>query len=492
MTTILSRLDRWVGSRRKEAGVATAGALAVAFMSASVILPRSARQWPTAEARVQPFVETIVETGTIATQRMALYSSSVTAAPAKIVEIVPEGQVVQAGDVLFRLDAAPFERTLLGEQAALRQAQAEFTRAVEEARLELFRLQGNLDAATQLFANAERSLANEKSGKGQLAVIEAGIAVAEADRALTKAQTDVDDLKPLLSERFITAAEFERAERALKSAEDQKRLLAARRDSVVGFERPAAMSKAEAELHSAREGITREGDAAEARTAQRRAVIGAARNRVQELETRIAGLTDQIDRATVRAQGPGLVVYKDIFFANDRRKPQVGDEVSPNQPIVALPDSSQFTVETRVREIDLHKVASNQVVRVRVDAYPDLRLTASVVRVGVLAQEDAARTGTKFFALTVSLTSADARLRTGMTARVEIEVSSQPRAIAVPVQALFEQDGVRYVVVAPDGRPERRPVVVTAENESLAAIAAGVAAGDIVLLVDPTAPVAAR
>src|SRR5207244_1600129 len=125
------------------------------------VLPRSTPEWPTAEARVQRFVETIVETGTIATQRMALYSSSVTAAPAKIVEIAPEGQVVQSGDVLFRLDATPFERTLLVEQAALRQAEAELTRAVEEARLELFRVQGDFDAATQKVANAERGLANE-------------------------------------------------------------------------------------------------------------------------------------------------------------------------------------------------------------------------------------------------------------------------------------------------------------------------------------------
>ena len=490
--TFLSRLDRWVGPHRAKAGFATAGALAVAFMSAMVVLPRPAPEWPTATVRIQPFVETIVEVGTVATEHMALYASTVTGASAKIVEIVPEGQVVQTGDILFRLDAAGFERTLIGEQAALRQAQAEVTRSVEETRLELFRLQGDFDAATQLFANAERSLANEKGGKGQLAVIEASTAFAEAERNLKKAQTDVDDLKPLLADRFITAAEFEHAERALRSAEDQRQLAAARRDSVIGFERPSATSKAEAEVNSAREGLLREGESAQARVAQRRAVVGAARNRVDELNARIAGLTDQIDRATVRAKGPGLVVYRDLFFANERRKPQVGDEVFPSQPIIALPDAAQFIVETRIREIDLHKIGRDQIVRVRVDAYPDLRLAASVARVGVLAQEDAGRTGTKFFPLTVRLASADARLRTGMTARVEIQVSSLPRAVAVPVQALFEQDGVRYVVLAPHGRPERRPVVVAGENESVAAIATGLVAGDTVLLVDPTALPTAR
>ena len=486
MTSLLNRLDRWLGPRRTEAGIATVGAVAVAFAGASVIHPRSASEWPTAIARVQPFLETIVETGTIATLHMALYSSTVTAASAKIVEMVPEGQVVQSGDVLFRLDAAPFERTLLGEQAALRQAEAEWTRAVEEARLELFRIEGDFDAAAQLVANAERGLANEKSGKGQLAVIEAEAAFAESERNLTRAQSDDDDLKPLLEERFITVAEFERAERALKSAEDQKRLAAARRDSVVGFERPAATSRAEAEVNSSREHSIREVESAKARAAQRRATIGAARNRVEEIKARMAGLTDQIDRATVRAQGPGLVVYRDLFFANDRRKPQVGDDVFPNQPIIALPDSSQLIVDTHIREIDLHKVDAKQKVHVRIDAYPELQLTGTVAFIGALAQSDAALAGTKLFPVTVTLSTADARLRTGMSARVEIEVLSLPAAVVVPAQAVFDDNGERYVVVARNGRAERRPVTLAAESESLAALADGVKVGDVVLLVDPT------
>jgi multidrug efflux pump subunit AcrA (membrane-fusion protein) len=73
-----------------------------------------------------------------------------------------------------------------------------------------------------------------------------------------------------------------------------------------------------------------------------------------------------------------------------------------------------------------------------------------------------------------------------MTARVEIEVSSMPAAVVVPAQAVFEENGARYVVVARNGRAERRPVTLVAESESLAAVADGVKAGDVVLLVDPT------
>ena len=294
--------------------------------------------------------------------------------------------------------------------------------------------------------------------------------------------------KPLLEEKFITRAEFERAEQALSRAEDQARLAASRRDSLVRYERPAAASRAESELNAAREGLTRQGEVVSARAAQRRAVLEVTKNHVEEVRARIAFFTDQIDRATIRAQGPGLVVYRDLFFGSDRRKPQVGDEVFPNQPIIALPDSSQLVVETRVREIDLHKVSAAQPVQVRVDAYPDLRLTAAVGAVGALAQEDPARAGAKFFPLTVQLTSSDPRLRTGMTATVEIEVSALPSAIVVPVEAVFDDHGQRYLVVLRNGRAERRPVKLAAENDSMAAIAEGVQAGDAVLLVDPTVP----
>ena len=75
---------------------------------------------------------------------------------------------------------------------------------------------------------------------------------------------------------------------------------------------------------------------------------------------------------------PGIVVYKEVFFGSEQRKPQVGDQVWANQPLIILPDISRMVVETKVRETDIHKVERNQKVGVRVEAYPDLRLTGAV------------------------------------------------------------------------------------------------------------------
>ena len=93
----------------------------------------------------------------------------------------------------------------------------------------------------------------------------------------------------------------------------------------------------------------------------------------------------QLLRCEVRAEVPGIVVYKEVFFGSEQRKPQVGDQVWANQPLIILPDISRVVVETKVRETDIHKVEKNQRVSIKVEAYPDLALTGEVTLVGTLA-----------------------------------------------------------------------------------------------------------
>jgi HlyD family secretion protein len=477
----------FIRGRRREAGIATAGVVMAALVAGTLALRETTGKWPAATARTGPFTESIVETGTLGAQRLMLYSSTIPGAAAKLVEIAPEGQVVRAGSVLARFDTAVFEQNRVREVAAQRQAEAELVRVREAVRIESLSAEDDFDDVRQEVGKAESGLANQISGRGAVSVVEAEAASADATRELAQARTTFEDMQLLLADGFVTRAEFDRAEQALRRAEDRLRLAAARLTALVTYERPAATSQARSELNAARGALERQSQAAAARDAARRAALAQVASRVDEIKARIAILDDQIARATVRAEGPGLVVHRELFFGTDQRKPQVGDEVFPNQALIALPDSSQMIVDTRIREVDLHKVSASQRVLVHVDAYPNLELPASVALVGALAQEDTTRAGTKFFPVTVKLLSSDPRLRTGMTARVEIEVSSLPSAIVIPVQALFGDRGQSYVISIRNGRPERHAVTVKAANESLAAIERGVAAGDRVLLVDPTA-----
>ena len=184
------------------------------------------------------------------------------------------------------------------------------------------------------------------------------------------------------------------------------------------------------------------------RSSQKRAAIAAAESRILEASARLELSKQQLARCEVRADVPGIVVYQDVFFGSEQRKPQVGDQVWANQPLIILPDISRMVVETKVRETDIHKVERNQKVAVRVEAYPDLRLTGVVSLVGTLAQEERERRGTKYFSVTVQVNESEPRLRPGMSARVEIEVEQRKQALYVPLEAVFEREGRSIVYLA--------------------------------------------
>ena len=222
--------------------------------------------------------------------------------------------------------------------------------------------------------------------------------------------------------------------------------------------------------------------------AQKQAAISSAESRIVEASAKVALAKEQLARCEVRADVPGILVYKDVFFGSEQRKPQVGDQVWANQPLLILPDISKMVIDTKVRETDIHKVERNQKVTVRVEAYPDLKLTGAVTLVGTLAQEEKERRGVKFFGVTVQINESEPRLRPGMTARVEIQVEERKDATYLPLEAVFERDGRPLVYVARGRTPRPQEVVLGPSNQDFVVIERGLEPGERVYLRDPGAP----
>ena len=472
---------------------ASIGMLSMSMAGGALLLPRAAElPGPTATVHQGAFAEQLVEPGTIGSGRLLVYGSTIAGAQAKIVELAPEGRTVQPGDVLIRFDMTGFEQNLAREEAALRQAEAEQLRAGEELRIERLRAEAETSQAEQQVGYAQRELSNQTDGRGRVVVAEVEAAHAEAQRDLDRAQSTHRDMLPMLERGFITRMELEKAEQAVQRAAEQLRLAKLRRDAMVGFERPAAEARSQADVESARQTLKRQRETARARLSSLEAAVRLASSRVDELRIRITTIRDQMSRCTVVSAAAGMVVYRDLFFGNDKRKPQVGDEVWSSQPIIALPDAERVTVETRIREIDLQHVSLGRQVEVTLEAYPDLRLRGTIAVIGALAEQDPSRAGTKFFPVTVALIDHNDRLRTGMSARVEIDVARIDNAVLVPGHAVFDVDGESTVYVVKRGRPEARKVVLESRNDRDAVVAKGVSVGETVLLVDPRQPSGAR
>ncbi|HET8647542.1 MAG TPA: efflux RND transporter periplasmic adaptor subunit [Vicinamibacteria bacterium] len=495
------RREAWTGENLRALAAAArrrpiaSGATVVAVfgLAAAPALVLGGRGTPTvAIATVQrgPFQVSIVEGGTLQALRSVTYASTIQSNQAKIVAIVAEGKLVAKGDLLILFDAAPFEEEIRRNQALLAQAEADLQKARQDEKLQRIENAEHAAAARQKLERSQLELRDVQEGKGRVKEEEAAAAVANAERELQKARTARDDLQPLLAEGFITRQELERAQQAVARAEEELALARRRRDSMEQFGRPLEISQARSEALITRENARQLEAAAAFRLEQKRAAIAAAESRIQEAASRLALAQQQLARTEVRADVPGIVVYRDVFFGSEQRKPQVGDQVWANQPLLILPDISRMVVETKVRETDIHKVERNQRVSVRVQAYPDLALTGQVTLVGTLAQEEKERRGTKFFGVTVQINESDARLRPGMSARVDIQVEERADALSVPLEAVFERDGRAVCHVWRRGAFEARPVVLGPSNRDFVVVLKGLAAGERVALRDPGAAAA--
>ncbi len=441
-----------------------------------------------AEVREGPFEVSIVESGSLQALKSVTYSSQIQSNQAKVIAIVPEGKMVQKGDLLILFDQAPFEEEIRRSQAALTQAQAEHKKAQEDYKLQAIQNQEEIGAGRQKLERSELELKDAQEGKGQLKEQEAIAAVAAAEREVQKAKTALEDLRPLLDEGFITRQELERAEQALAKAGEDAELAKRRRDSLLRFTRPLEMAQARSEAALSKESLKQLEISAAYRLEQKRAAIAGAESRIQEASSKLALAQQQLARTEVRADVPGIVVYRDVFFGSEQRKPQVGDQVWANQPLLILPDISKMVVETKVRETDIHKVLKNQQVKIGVQAYPDLVLTGQVTLVGSLAQEERERRGGKFFGVTILVKESDQRLRPGMTARVEILVEERSRAVYLPLDAVFERDGQDVCYVSQGRGFEARPVVLGPSNQDFVVVEKGLRRGERVALRDPLAP----
>lgn len=124
-----------------------------------------------------------------------------------------------------------------------------------------------------------------------------------------------------------------------------------------------------------------------------------------------------------------------------------GDQINPGTIAFRLDDVSRMLVDLKVSEIDVNSVEIGQDVILTYDAVLAREYQGQVVEISPVGIEVG---GVVSFDVTVELMNADAAVRTGMTASVEIEIGRIDNALLVPNQAIRGLDGQRVVYVLGD------------------------------------------
>ena len=154
-----------------------------------------------------------------------------------------------------------------------------------------------------------------------------------------------------------------------------------------------------------------------------------------------------------------------------------GTRVRERQDIIQLPDLSKMKVDLRIPEAKIGNVAVGNPALVRLDAYPDQPLKASVSYVSSIAAPGSwPNTDIKSYTVTILIN--DARLvesldlRPGLTASVEIVTEeTQDDVLQVPAQSVINIFDRNYLYVFRPTGPERIEVLVASVSAQSARIA---------------------
>ena len=406
---------------------------------------------------VDPSFLTVVQRGNLTSELTVLgtlrpiqsitYRSPVGGRELEIVSLVSEGSRVKEGDVLVQLDTTELERD------------------VERQRQDLRQLRLDLQVAHGERQEAEAAVTMVSEGEGALSVEEARAALRLAEKKRDRLQQEYGELKPLLARGFITRSELARTASDLEQAEQELGLVRKRSEVVEQLTHPREKQRAALQLAQ--------------KNSQLENIVG----RVQESEARLQALAALLDACRVVARRPGLVVYEQFLSGIPRRKIRIGDRVTASQGIVTIPEVSRMTVEASVTEAEVHRVRPGQAASVRVEAFPDLRLSGKVARVGTLASVSVERPmDEKRFEIVIELDASEDELRPEMTARADILVSRREDVLLVPVTAVTETDGVTSVAVLGVGGVSTRRVQLGESNGQMVEVQAGLRERERVVL----------
>jgi HlyD family secretion protein len=384
--------------------------------------------------------------------------------------LVVRGQMVEAGDLLVRLDDAALRKKL--EQAELdlqsltspyaiadaEKALASAQDALEDAKYtNRVQQEGNRGSASTIDGlKAELILANDNVEKKQVVFDHF------ADR-------DKDDYQRAVAQADLSAA-IDARDAILRQlnwylghpSELDQAILDA--DVAVAEAKVAAAKTLLAELNG--EPVPQDEDL----------YLDPALTRLQEAKISVDNAKLAIADAYLVAPSGGMISSLEVG---------VGEYVSPGQPVIVLSEVDDLQAEINLDETDVARIAIGSPVAITIDAFPGAELAGEVIDI---APSATVQSGVVLYPVTVRLDPTDPStgsgqalpLRPGMTANVTITVEKRENTLFVPFRAVETEGGQAYVTLKTEAGNLRVPVTLGLITDTQIEILSGVSEGDVV------------
>lgn len=200
--------------------------------------------------------------------------------------------------------------------------------------------------------------------------------------------------------------------------------------------------------------------------------IIAQRAAVDEVRAKVSAVEAQISKTIIRSPIDGVVTKQDA---------KTGEITSANTPIISVISDGKFEVESFVPEINIAKIKIGNQAEVTFDAYDlDVVFNANVSRI------DPAETlvdGVPNYKIILELLDGDERIKSGMTANLEVTTDKKEGVIIIPLRAVVSKNGKKIVRVVRNKIIEEADVQIGIKgSDGGIEIISGIKDGDRVLI----------
>ncbi|MEH2125709.1 efflux RND transporter periplasmic adaptor subunit [Nostoc sp.] len=384
---------------------------------------------------------------------------------------VEQGDRIQQGQILARMDSAGIEAQRSQYRANLAQSQAQLAQAIAGSR-------------PQEIAQARARLAQSQA---QLAAAKAG----NRPQEIAQSQSQVDAAQARVN---YTNEQVKRYQYLYKEGAEKKQLLdqaisddksaranleeAKKRFSLVQSgtrseeidQRQAAVNEARAALVLLEDGTRSE------EIAQRQAAVASA-------EAQLKGVQVQLEDTIIRAPLSGIVTQKYAepgAFVTPTTSASTSASATSSS-IVAV--ARGLEILAQVPEADLGRIKQGQQVEIVADAYPDQVFKGHV---RLIAPEAVVEQGVTSFQVRVALDTGIDKLRSGLNVDLTFLGDRVKNALVLPTVSIVTEKGKTGVLV-PDAKnkPQFREVTVGAQIQDKTQILEGVKEGDRIFVNPP-------
>ncbi len=381
--------------------------------------------------------------------------------------LVKEGDAVQAGDVLARLEnreslnaqVAQAEQAVVDAGQAIKDLNDNAALAAASTQQELAQLREERDRVNKrLFnlTNPDIQFYEEQVQKAQNALTTAQenaeiTSIGDTQAALTAARDRLKTATDIYSDAQKSQADcpdcefvYAAAAGTLVKLEDAKREFDEATNAVKVLElRIAQAQRSDAQtiddlrerLREAQANLTYARDPDPDDLAKANADVAYVNAQIVDAERRLAKLADGPDpdqlavaQARLAAAEANLESAQAAFADAELRAPiagtvaelklKVGEQAAPGVPVVTLAEFARWVVKTNnLTEIEVVKVSEGQPAQIVLDALPEVTLSGTVKAISTVFVESR---GDVTYTVTVELADTDPRLRWGMTAQVTL------------------------------------------------------------------------